>query len=713
MRRPWLLPAGFIALAVLQCLLYRSYIEREIAWNYVFRGDTNWYNFYAYRFFEALLKRDWDTLVFSAKTFPWGILLFVESAFMQLLLGASRFSMTSVNLVHFLVVQWATFVFFRRIGGSAWGGAAALLLLFTMRTPFRGDGPGLNIVDFHFDLVFFYLFLLIIYLVALSDTFSDRRISLLVSVLAALTVATRIVSFFLLTGIFGVLFLYLLLQWYRSSDISRNRAGRRVINLALAGITFLVLCAIPIGIASDAVYAHYFRFVFEPQFREDRSGLYIMGATLQAEAYELIRRMLSFDFGWPFALVLVAFGSLVVLGRRGSTVPTGAATAPLSVMDDDGRRSFIGFLVLAIVVSYGMHLVFPIKSDHLTRMTAAPILVLIAFLGAGPVGRALQNVKGLARGVAVFLLFSMGAIAAYVQVGFYGSTGRLPISRETSEKVRGLYADISRIASQRNLTTVAISVDKITSYELGPLYGYFTYEYENNRRLLKPAPQFGAVIDQPISFDRARWLLDRSDFVLLLEDTYPTGARWPLMKSVQSFHPQLQHYVRDRFCLVNRYRIEGLNNGLYMRPAPWRVSASASTQPQYGPHGLLGAGGVIWHAPWSAGTATQWIDFDTESPVALTRLHLTAQDGAPARAPRDFVLEAVGENGRHRVILEVGGASFETKQTESWEIPEATPVKQYRLVFTKNNGDPNLLTVQDLRVDVAALPCRTMAARSQ
>jgi len=708
MKRPVAFTVAFLIAAALQILLYKTYIEREIAWSFVFRGDPNWYVFYTYRLFEAVLRRDWAELLFYAKTFPWGMVLFLEAVATQLVFGASRFGMASVNLIYFLIAQWATFAVFRRIGGSPWSGVAAVLLLLAMQTPFRGDGPGLNIVDFHFDLVFFYVFLCIIYLVAWSDSFARRWPAIVIAALAALTVATRLVSFFLLIGIFGAFFLYLLLAWLRARPEEKKRSAQRVVNLMLSGLAFIVLCIPAVWIAADAIYAHYFRFIFEEEIRQNRAALYKMGASMAEEAYQLIRRMLVFDFGWPFVAALAFLSLLAGLGWRRRSQPAVSRPQPAGMLgrlwdDHPARAIFIGFLVLSIVVSYGMHLVFPIKSDHLTRMTAAPMLVLVVFLAAVPIGRVLEGAGW--RRIAGFTSLGLLALTAIsVQLGFYASKGKFADRRADIDKVAEMYGDISKVVHSRGLKAVAISTDKVLTFEYGALLGYYTYEYERHGILLKWQPQLGDKIDEKISFAQAKQVIDRSDFVLLLDGDYPANPYWPFMQSVRTFHRELTQHVQDRYCLLGRYHIDGYANALYARPVSWRVTASASTQKQFGPEGLLGPGGIIWHAPWSA-NASQTVSFEAPTPVRLKQIRIMAQDQAPGRAPRDFVIEAIDDKGAARTILNVEGASFDGQQTRIWEIPPAEAARRYRLRVTKNNGDPSFLTIQDMQVELTELAC--------
>ncbi len=707
MRRPVAFTAAFLIAAAVQILVYKTYIEREIAWSFVFRGDPNWYVFYTYRLFEAFLRRDWAEIYGYAKTFPWGMVLFFEAIGTQLVFGASRFGMASVNLIYFLIAQAATFIVFRRIGGSAWSGLAAVLLLLAMRTPFRGDGPGLNIVDFHFDLVFFYVFLCIIYLVAWSDSFARRGPAIAIAALAALTVATRLVSFFLLIGIFGAFFLYLLVAWLRTGSPERERARRRAVNLVIAGLVFLVLCAPAVWVAADALYAHYFRFIFEEEIRQNRAVLYTMGSSLGDEAYELIRRMVAFDFGKPFGAAAVVLLLLALLGAGRAAAgraaeETGGMLARLW-NDRPARLVFAGFLLLSIVVSYGMHLVFPIKSDHLTRMTAAPILILALFLAAVPIGRAFAG-RGWRRAAGFVLMGLLALLALHVQLGFYATKGKFEPRRADVEQVAKLYGDISKVVHARGMTTVGISTDKVVTYEYGALLGYYIYEYERHGRLLKWRPQLGDKVDESITLPQTRQVIDRSDFIVLTDGDYPTQIHWPFMKAVRSFHPELTAYVQSRYCLLGRYHIDGLTNALYTRPVAWRVAASASTQKQFGPEGLFGAGGIIWHAPWKAG-ASQWVSFEAGTPVRLSSIKIMAQDQAPLRAPRDFVLEALDDRGAARPILTVTGASFTAQQTQRWDIPETEPSRRFRVRITQNNGDTHFLTIQDMQVELADQPC--------
>ena len=95
----------FLALAVLQILLFREFMAREVAWDYLLHGDPTWYTYFCYKVFHALNQREWALLWEQAVTSPWGVLLFLQSAIPQFLFGPSRASLVSVNLFYYLTAH--------------------------------------------------------------------------------------------------------------------------------------------------------------------------------------------------------------------------------------------------------------------------------------------------------------------------------------------------------------------------------------------------------------------------------------------------------------------------------------------------------------------------------------------------------------------------------------------------------------------------------
>lgn len=721
-------PKIAFALAVIflvQVLLFVSFMNREVSWSYLLHGDPTWYTYFNYRVFDALIHHEWSVIREQIATSPWGSLLFLEAAIPQFLFGASRTSAVSVNLVFYLAAEFATFWFFFRLLRSVRAGFLGLCFLLAMGTPFRTVGIGLNISDFHFDFILFSFLLILYYLVAWSNSFLRLGPSLILAGVAAFIVANRLVSVFLFVGIFGafgamLLFLYLKPFWF-PREITRVRLK----NFFFTTGVFLGISAIPIYLARGAFFGHYFRFVFDPEFKEARKGLYEMGASTKwLEAQAIIERIVKYDFGIYFGVALLSW-ILVVAGTRTWQGFFSDYAGPQTSDEDFEKwnlhrlaatRSdwtlFLIFLWLAAGVSYLEQLVFPVKSDHLTRMTSAPLLIFFTIMASVGLMRLLANSRMMWRGLGIAALGITAGCAILTQISFYTGPGRSNDLRQGHLELERLYGDLSRIIHRKGLKEVAFSVDVIKNYELGALMSYFSYEYETNGVLLYPAPKLGGVIDEPITIFKAQHLLDASDFILWMDDPYPKDSFWPFSKSVATFHPELTTYTKEHFCFVGNYRIFGDNKKLFVNPSTraWAASASASTTPQYGPEGLLSSSGTIWHAPWD-GKTPQWVEFASPDPVRLEGLSLMAQDKAPDRAPRDFVLQANLDGHSWVDLLTVRGADFSQNQTLEWTVRSDREYRVFRLWVTANNGNSGLMTIQGLKVNHSQ-KCTDLVVRS-
>lgn len=695
----------FVTLAVVQCFLYATFMQREVAWNYILHGDPTWYVYFNYKIYHAVVERTWNVVWQQAKSAPWGILLFLETLVPQFILGPSRFSVGVINLLYFLLAQAVVYGFFSRLTRSAIGGIVAVALLMAMQTPFRGDGPGLNIADFHFDLVLFYLLVLLHLLVAWSNCFARKWVSVAIGVVAGITVATRLVSFFLLDAVFGVFCLVLLYRWLRPGANDNGLSRARVLHLGIATGAYLFVSLIPIAIARSALYSHYFRFVFDEKFSADRAGLYVMGASSKlGEAYEVAVRMFCYDFGAGYlGVALVSILAFFVCGR--SYLPQKNAEPPAPgwlrnmLADREAVQLYWVFLLVSMIVSYVMHIAFPIKSDHLTRMTAAPILIAVT-LWISPicVGHMKASVAWR-RVVAWFSVGSLVLVALVVQLAFYTGPGRRHEQKAEILAIQSLYADLSRILDERKQMEMSISVDRIVHFELGALLGFAIYDFENNDRMVVHHPKLGGVIDEPIAREHALQLLSESDVVLLGDLPYPK-SQLPFMRSLEPIAEDVHRYVEQHFCFFREYELFGERRRLYVKHAAWKYSASAFTELKYGPEGLLEGRNQIWHAPWGK-NQTQWVEFRRASPIRVSSFTIVAQDDAVTRAPRDFSLEAIDPTRGWVPVLSVRGADFSTSQSLTWPVAVGQAYSQYRLVVTKNNGDPNLMTIKSMDIDAA------------
>lgn len=701
----------------IQGLLFFNYINREIAPDYILHGDPTWYIFFNYKLFNAYIESNWGVFWEMAQTSPWGMLLFLETTFLQLIGGPSRATVSSINLVYFFAAQIATFLFFYKFHKTKSAGAIAVLLLLALSTPFRKDGPGLNIGDFHFDLVLFFMLLVLHYMVAASHMFRLRNWAVATGAFAGIVVASRLVSFFLFGAVFGAYAVCLLIRKFRARGDGELKTI--FLNYGYAILAFISVVSLPLWVARHAVYNQYFRFLFDKKFSDDRAGLYSWGATKTEEAWQLLSRMLKFDFGTPFFLVLMVIASTAfiayVIRSRGKLpeaviVPSSENMQPADLpgLCDSMpvRREFYIFLALSTISSFLLHLSFSIKSDHLTRMTAAPLFIGLTVWVSWFLSK---HYKSQRRWIKYLCITSLGillCVALYTQTAFYFGAGRHHPAKLEMQGLQELYSDMSRVSSLRGLKDVAISVDRVDrGYELGALMGYFTYEYEHNGIIQTPHPKLGGSWDEPIDFDKALNFVKESDFVLLGDLPYDT-TNTPFHRSIKSRIGEIHNFVNHDFCRYKDYSLFGSHRVLYIKPKRpvWSYLASSSIEPRYGPEGLIEGTGNIWHAHWKEGD-TQWVEFSSPYALQLNSIAIQPQPGGADRAPKDFKLQA--RNGNDWVdLLVIQNAAYVSDHVHTWQVKQQTLYKSFRLLVTRNNGNPSLMTIQKIDLGIPDSPDR-------
>jgi len=703
----------FIVLMVLQVLLFRTFVAREVAPDPVLRGDPTWYTYFCYDTHDAMIHRDWGRLAGRASTSPWGVLLFLQAGIAQMFFGAGREGVLSLNLVYYLAAQVFTFWFFARLARSYWGGLVAVGLLLAVASPFR-SGPALNMRDFHFDLVLMFLLILSCYAVAVSDCFRRTGWSVVLAVVCAYIVAVRLVSVTLFAGAFGAFLLVLLWVYLFGAKGRRPVTARRLRNFWIAAAIFAAASALPIWVARHALYNHYLRYVFDEGFRKAREGLYVMGAHSKLqEAYVVAKAVFAWDLGVYFAvgLALVVIWALLWRLRRPEAgrlaAPAGEAADRQWLRQGDpnpdtpglgtppaDRRLFVAFLICSAVTSYAMHVAYTIKSDHMTRATAAPILVSALVILVPWMTRTLLARR---RGRAGMIVAAALAIAVGMaeNLRFYTGPGRGREYRGEMPAMAALFNDLAAIADDLHVRDLAISVDTVESFSLGNCLNYCNYEYEHKGVLRGVIPRLGVPVDEPVDKETALRLLGESDVVVLSREQPPPS--FPLAESIRPMRQEIREFVTKRFAYYSTHVIFGIHRDVFCR-REWKVTASASTEARYGPEKLLSETVQIWHAPWD-GQTPRWLEFTSPDPVRLERIVITAQDGGPDRAPRAFVLQAASDSDAWTDLLEVRDAAFSLEHMDlDWPVRQEAPARRFRLYITENCGAPTLLTIQKIRL---------------
>ncbi len=373
--------------------------------------------------------------------------------------------------------------------------------------------------------------------------------------------AFRLVGIFIYAPIFATAGLGYM---FRLLTPPKNKASQiRIVNLMYAALIFVAIALPFLWIAREALYGHYFRFLLDTEFSNSKSHLYNLGSpTKFTEAINLLRLIFVEDLSWQFGVAVIAV----------------LALAPFSTFLQRNQlqkdRSILFFLTVFALLTFLIHWSFKIKSDHLTRMTAAPIFLIIVLI----IGHTLSCVtpKALTHAKRIAILVIVGLLALANQVTFYQSTTLTPQEHLKNNQIVALFEEIYKLTSISRNQSPGISTDFIDTFELGGLYIFNTYAFERHGALYRPNGQLGFKIDEQVPLDDLQNKLNVTDiFVLTEEPIYKNlNPIFPFAMSMKVHHEKIAHMVRDQFCFKGSFKIGDQTKSLYVKPS---LNGSLST----------------------------------------------------------------------------------------------------------------------------------------
>ena len=122
---------------LVQFILFKNYIERECASEYILHGDPTWYIYFNYKIFSDLISKNFTEIIKFVQDAPWGVPLFFQTTLIQVIFGPSRTSVCLINLLYYLIAQVCTYLFFKKIYISKFAGWFALLFFLALGTSQR------------------------------------------------------------------------------------------------------------------------------------------------------------------------------------------------------------------------------------------------------------------------------------------------------------------------------------------------------------------------------------------------------------------------------------------------------------------------------------------------------------------------------------------------------------------------------------------------
>ncbi len=563
-RWPWLLLTGLL---LVQFLLFRQFVEREIAWMMPRSFDQSAYLLHSYQTYEVMVERGlWKGLETGLRQpVPNGLLLHVQGALMHFLFGPSRMSALSLNFVYYALLQLAV-VAVLHWTTRRWSVAfLGLGLLLAALSPF---GPCGGMDDFRIDFIAFCLYGVWMCTLVRSGFFQSRRWSLVVGVMALVIVLFRYITFVSIVTILGAYLVLLTGRWLRTRRDRELHAalGHQIRNLVSASVICLVF-AVPVLLwRARALYSYYV-------------VNYILGGDHNIRAAELgLHSLIQHVSYYPLSVLFDHSGiSFLVLG--GFICALGLLLRWLKPMAREEQASPLApglpiwlYFAVAGLVPLGIMTVSISKSPITGNIIVQPLFWLLLL----PLVAWAQARKGVSLTTERWLA---GVAGVGLFVGMNGQLHAASIHRSgtlhpyDTEQMLALIQDLR--TEQRNLSVEKVRVASDTLSDWLYSTTMQVYLYERERKLVDLSSTLGSSLFA-IGEKEALASLAEADFAILQENyLQDKSSVYPFHHSMQQVHPQLRRYCQEHFTLKGKYVVHGDTYLLYVRPylqvkkCPW------------------------------------------------------------------------------------------------------------------------------------------------
>ncbi|MET0551948.1 MAG: hypothetical protein ABW221_02850 [Vicinamibacteria bacterium] len=526
-------------------LLFARYVDREITWRHAANFDQTASLHLAYQTFESARQDGPLTAVARGlrASPPTGVVMHLAPLPLFALWGPSRLAALAVNWLAFALLQIATVLVARALGGWALA-ALALGLLWAARAPFYWIG-GLD--DFRSDLVAYCLYGCFVAAVVWSDGFRRRGAAIAAGGLAAACVLERALTSAYLGVLLAVYGAIVLFRYWRASEPGARADARRVVGGLLACGACLAAIAGPVlAFQAHKIWNYY--VVGHVTGMEKYVRAANTGVTTAAAALAFYPLSVWIDhLGANFVRLSGATLAVLLLGRLAAPAPP-AHEAP--------RRDLFIFVALAVLVPLVVLNLDMAKSPVVGAIVVPPIAWLVVLASAA---LSTRTPRAIVAGISAAVL--LGG-AAYQVVRLTGASARVTTVAAYQDTTR-LHLAIAETSAARGWTAPSVLADRLHDYAPS----IRVTAYERRRQPLDVQDPLGSAGVLAPTDDLLERAIAQSDFVIV---TRPGSLRAditpnPFAATMRAWYPRLvEHCARERVALGTFHVPEEVT--LYVRP---------------------------------------------------------------------------------------------------------------------------------------------------
>jgi hypothetical protein len=533
---------------LLEFLLFRSFVIRELIPAYPPNFDQTFYLSRAYTVHEALLNHDLQLMGTKLKELPQGFFVPLQAAVFFLFTHASRLNALSLNFLYFALLQLAIFLTLKSITGRLSVSFLAVGLLLPVRYWLGGMS------DFRLDHISFCLFTLFLTAVIRSGIFYSRKWTILSSAIAAGLVLSRFLSFVYIVGIlagFSVVSFFLAsLKGLDRSELKIRIKNAALFSVLLSGVTLPLLWTFRRVIYNYYIIGHLIGK--EKEIRAAEQGL-----TFWADHLLYYPRSLLSDlYGWHAIILGVAVLLCLFLMLRRCRSTASPPSLPY--------REIYLFLIISAIVPLSILTLDVSKSPVAGGILIGPVfwLIVVTAFRMLPEGR---EIRGLANKVtsivaAAVFLFGMGSYMLTTSKHLYDDKDKIE-----REKVVTMYQEIGAYCERHGITRPVLSFDRVTDYFVSYLFDVI--HYERTGHYVEAQGALGGSIFFP-GKETAMDLIRKSDVVFLgagMDDRAETSP-YPFDREMARIKPDLRLYLEKERVKLKSYSLFGKGTDIFVKP---------------------------------------------------------------------------------------------------------------------------------------------------
>lgn len=547
---------GLLALMLIECAIFKTYITREIVPFYPKSYDQAAYLAESYKIYEQMLAKD---RIFSVllhhHLLPQTLLFHVQAGLIYLLFGANRITSLFINFAYFAVLQLFAFSTLKYLTGRYRYGFIFIGMLLAAKSLFMAG-------DFRIDFIASCLYGILCFAILRSNVFLSRKWTLISAMIAILLVTMRYVTICYVLGMLGVVGIIYLLLWGRGANQFKQQNKTRIINMAIYGGCILLVVVPLVWLNWDLIQSYYVvgHATGAEKSMRLKDGLKL---THLNNAY-LYYPVVFFNYHFSDYIIYQLFAALLIcwIGVSVSARNKVAINKAINIKID--YKNALILLVVGVLIPLLVLTMDDNKSILVINVILVPFVILLLFVFA----YLFEGVEAKSKDYANKSLFIVCGF--FILMGIYNYA--FHFSHERGHAVAGdkdfvvtrITEDIGNYAAFLGWRNITQAADYLVDYINAPLTPFY-YEMHGVYFDVITTSLGNSLMSTPTR-QQAFDALKQADIYTVNLSHFDPDKIYPFDHSIKPFRAELQKTAAKNLVVLGDYVIENNHLRVYVRP---------------------------------------------------------------------------------------------------------------------------------------------------